>query len=333
MEDFDKVSNKKSLFLLENTTMYSSEIYLVQNQLKFSQYHIYNLKNEIVGMIEYRDENHSLTGDIGYMIKKQYRGNNFAYKALCLLGRYLSDYGIEEIIISSRSDNISSLKTIYKYGGTLIKVIGDICVFKCNNNLEKNKNFKEGLNVLEKLKEEEARLKYLINDKKNEILISKGEIVCKKKAELKKIEEKLQFVQQEIFNYTKPSISDGVIDLIKVSNNKDIYMIKLSETNQVVGRIEYRGYHYNLMLGDIGYEIYEVFRGNNYAYKALCLLGEMLSQDGIDDFWITAYDDNKASMKIISNYNGEFVEKIGGLNLYVCSSKLDTYKKRRLNEI
>lgn len=119
--------------------MYNNEICLSQNPLKITQYHIYNCNNEYVGMIEYRGRTHSLSGDIGYMIDKRYQGNGYAYKALCLMGESLRDYGIEDFIISAHKDNFSSLKTIEKYGGSLVKIYGDIYIFKCNTNVRKVK--------------------------------------------------------------------------------------------------------------------------------------------------------------------------------------------------
>lgn len=186
--------------------------------------------------------------------------------------------------------------------------------------------------MLEELKKERERLKYLINNKKNEILITRDASSLDKIFQLEALEKELDSINEKIFFNTKPVISNDIVELLRVSEDKNIFMIRLCDTKDVVGRIEYRGQHYNMMLGDVGYEIKEKFRGHNYAYQALSLLGELLYREGILDFWITCYSTNKASMKIISNYGGKFMENIGELNLYECSTKLENGKKLVLND-
>ena len=68
---------------------------------------------------------------------------------------------------------------------------------------------------------------------------------------------------------------------------------------KVVGHIHYSGYHFHKYFGDIGYDNDKDFQGNNYAYRSLCLIGEILNENGIEDFWISARKDNMPSRKTI----------------------------------
>ena len=179
---------------------------------------------------------------------------------------------------------------------------------------------------MDELLKEKRQLEYLINNKKNEIIISKGEERQTKENELKELKKELEEIKEKIINITPRATSDDLIELIEIE--KGIYLIRLNVTKMIVGIIKYRGYHYSMMLGDISYEIYEPFRGNNYAYKALCLLSELLYNNNIDDFWITAYTDNIPSNKIIQKFNGEFIQKVGDLNLYNCCTKLENKRNR-----
>lgn len=96
-----------------------------------------------VGVINYRGYHDSFCyGDIGYVIYKKYRGNNYAYQSLCLLSELLKERGINDFLISAEVKNIASNKTIQKYGGMLIDNINGIYVYDCKT----RKSHKKTLN-------------------------------------------------------------------------------------------------------------------------------------------------------------------------------------------
>lgn len=64
----------------------------------------------------------------------------------------------------------------------------------------------------------------------------------------------------------------------------------------------------NLYLGNVEYEIYEEYRGNNYAFKATKLLGEIALNLGANNLIITARPDNIPSIKTIEKLKARFVE-------------------------
>lgn len=78
--------------------------------------------NILVGHCDFRllnnNENY-FAGNIGYMIYKKHRGNNYAYMASRLLCSMAKDV-YDEIIITCSPDNIPSDKIISKLGGKLI---------------------------------------------------------------------------------------------------------------------------------------------------------------------------------------------------------------------
>lgn len=80
--------------------------------------------NIIVGIIEYRKKSKTY-GDIGYAILEEYQGNGYAYKALCLLLKYLYINGINNVRLRAAISNKPSIRTIEKLkeNGLLLKNI------------------------------------------------------------------------------------------------------------------------------------------------------------------------------------------------------------------
>lgn len=73
-----------------------------------------------VGVIDYRGPVDSKwLGDIGYTIKEEYRGHNFAYKALNLISQLIASKGIDKVTITTYPTNLPSVRTIEKFGGVL----------------------------------------------------------------------------------------------------------------------------------------------------------------------------------------------------------------------
>lgn len=95
-----------------------------------------------IGTIEYRGPCETKwLGDIGYTINEEYKGNNYAYKALKLISPVIASKGIEKVTITTKKSNIASIKTIEKFGGILTNIIDDeVLSYTCDIKpiLEKN---------------------------------------------------------------------------------------------------------------------------------------------------------------------------------------------------
>ena len=120
------------------------------------------------------------------------------------------------------------------------------------------------------------------------------------------------------------------IDLreMKVGRTRQ-FNIYLHDTDTVIGYIEYRGYHIRPTLGDIGYEIQEEYRGKNYGYEALSMLGDILNKEGIEDFYIATTANNIPSKKIIERYDGVLFNQEEDILEYICKTK-ELEKKKKL---
>lgn len=150
--------------------------------------------------------------------------------------------------------------------------------------------------------------------------------------ELLKVEHSIRHrvfeIQEKLVFLLPPVNTNGIIDLRR--RNENSYFVCLHGTDIIVGDIQYRGYHISPYHGDVGYAIEEKYRGNRYAYQALVLLSEILYEDGITDFWVSVYNDNIPSIKVIERYGGILVKnenKPDNVNLYMC----ETQKKFDLN--
>lgn len=80
-------------------------------------YNIYLHKNKVkVGEINYLpDGDKDMFGNVGCMIIESYRGNGYAYQALCILADYLLLHNIDKIILTTKRDNIASIKILDKF--------------------------------------------------------------------------------------------------------------------------------------------------------------------------------------------------------------------------
>ncbi len=150
-------------------------------------------------------------------------------------------------------------------------------------------------------------------------------------------EEKMQSIYSELksinsrIDYLKPIVATSIIDdgEIELKTTGDTnspwneYLIYLKGTHTCVGNITYRGYHVSDYFGDIGYNIGEEFNGNGYAYKALCLVSNILAEKDIPDFWITCSDSNVASLKTIRKYGEIHEEKEANhVTLFECGTRV-----------
>ncbi len=99
----------------------------------------------------------------------------------------------------------------------------------------------------------------------------------------------------------------------KYSGDKDMlpfYYYDIFLKDRFIGRISMRigsNFHsyYN---GNIGYEIEENFRGNNFAYKACKLVLPIAKAHGMNEIILTCDEDNIASYKTIEKSGGELIE-------------------------
>lgn len=76
----------------------------------------------------------------------------------------------------------------------------------------------------------------------------------------------------------------------------DLYEIVLNNNSKVVGNLKFH-YEINDVTGNIEYEIFEEYRGNNYAKKALKLFSKNVSELSDNDIFISILPNNTASIK------------------------------------
>lgn len=111
-------------------------------------------------------------------------------------------------------------------------------------------------------------------------------------------------------------LSDGEIDL-KISGKYfgdeemlPFYYYDIFLKDRFIGRISMRigsNFHsyYN---GNIGYEIEENFRGNNFAFKACKLVLPIAKAHGMNEIFLTCDENNIPSYKTIEKLGGELLE-------------------------
>lgn len=108
-------------------------------------------------------------------------------------------------------------------------------------------------------------------------------------------------------------IYDGEIELdmtLGITSRKEYYykIIKI-DTLEYIGtcNICLEKNEKNEFLGNVGYEIFPKYQGNNYAYKATRLLSKVAEYYGVDKLLITANPKNLASIKTINKLGAHFI--------------------------
>lgn len=111
-------------------------------------------------------------------------------------------------------------------------------------------------------------------------------------------------------------LTDGEITL-KISGkyfgDKEMlpfYYYDIFLKDRLIGRISMRigsNFH-SYFNGNIGYEIEEIFRGNNFAYKACKLVLQIAKAHGMNEIILTCDENNIPSYKTIEKLGGELVE-------------------------
>lgn len=111
-------------------------------------------------------------------------------------------------------------------------------------------------------------------------------------------------------------LTDGEIEL-KISGKYfgdekllPFYYYDIFYNNRFVGRISMRigsnsDSYYN---GNIGYEIEENFRGNNFAFKACKLVLQIAKAHGMNEVILTCDENNIPSYKTIEKLNADLIE-------------------------
>jgi|SRR5690554_1089785 len=108
------------------------------------------------------------------------------------------------------------------------------------------------------------------------------------------------------FDYFTNEEIDLVIDEKAPANEKKGYVpaykynITLHKSKEVIGKIDIRiGYNEGIYYGgNIGYTIYEPFRGHNYAYKACKIIKQVAMAHNMSKLYITCNPENIPSRKI-----------------------------------
>ena len=141
-----------------------------------------------------------------------------------------------------------------------------------------------------------------------------------------RLQEKLDYYQS---NYVT---GNDEIEIKRYGDSlQNMYSIYLKDEKVKVGYMDYRGYHFSNLVGDVGYVVDSRYQGNNYAYKALVLLSSYLYENNIPDFYISVFLDNLASLKIILrtvlSYGGDILEVNGNMVTFKCFTRsLDNNK-------
>ena len=92
----------------------------------------------IIGNIEYRIKEDKLhvgwTGNVGYRVEKEYRGQGYASEALGLLINKLKEDDISHIYIALKNDNVSSMRVAQKNGAKLMEEFSDnnYSLYRCD---------------------------------------------------------------------------------------------------------------------------------------------------------------------------------------------------------
>ena len=129
-------------------------------------------------------------------------------------------------------------------------------------------------------------------------------------------------------------LSDDEIRLelsIGLHNSRQYYYYIYDNLNNSIGTcgIRLEDNEKNQYLGNIEYEIYPQYRGNNYALKSSRLLSQVALYYGCDKLLITANPNNLPSNKTIQNLGARFIEvrKVPKkMKLYKVSKQVNVYE-------
>ncbi len=100
------------------------------------------------------------------------------------------------------------------------------------------------------------------------------------------------------------------LDLSISINNAYYFHIYRKSDNTHIGNCGLRldSNETNNILGNIEYEIFKDYRGNNYAYQACLLLGEFATSKNVTKLIVTARPSNISSIKTIEKLGLKYLE-------------------------
>lgn len=124
-----------------------------------------------------------------------------------------------------------------------------------------------------------------------------------------KFYKRLNYHDNEIYLVINRTI-DSVPDLNRVPEYD--FDICLIETGEAVGRCSLRvGMNDNLYYGgNIGYSVYNRYRGNRYAMKASLLLFQLAKRHSMERLIITCNPDNIASSRTCDLLGAKYLETV-----------------------
>ena len=146
----DNLNKKVDVLYDKNIRLIISDEYIdlrKDNNKLSGRYYIYLHKtNLIIGTIEYRSYHFSeYVGDISYGVMEEFRGHNYALRALNLLSEHLFKNGVSDFWITAHKSNIASIGTVLKYGvnGTILerKEQDNIIFFDCKTKLRLEEDY------------------------------------------------------------------------------------------------------------------------------------------------------------------------------------------------
>jgi predicted acetyltransferase len=120
----------------------------------------------------------------------------------------------------------------------------------------------------------------------------------------------------ESFNYLENEKIKLLINDKNKGNENEIpyyyYAIILKEKDVEIGKISIRIGHnkHSYYNGNIGFEIYEGYRGNKYSLLAAKLVFPVAKYHGMDCLYLSCDESNDASSKIIEMLGSRFVELV-----------------------
>jgi len=119
--------------------------------------------------------------------------------------------------------------------------------------------------------------------------------------------------------FDRKYLSDGIVELKLTKVVRNLWLMPLAyhyniyrcDSQVPVGRCDYRciNNEENYYAGNIGYMIYQVYRGNHYAYLAAKLLCDLAVALKARKLYITCSPENIASFKTIEKLGAEFIEE------------------------
>lgn len=145
--------------------------------------------------------------------------------------------------------------------------------------------------------------------------------------QLKNLDNQLLKLNNKIRGLEPRVIVGDKVDLVLVEYKLLWNYIIYNKNEKRVGEIEFRGYHTDKYCGDVGYYIDYLYRGNNYAYYALSLLGDTLRIKNYEDFWISSKFCNYPSISTIRKYGGKLLAIRDDVYMYECSTRDEINKK------